>query len=309
MEIVFPVSGVEAPLWLPPLVAFVLSLFTSMAGVSGAFLLLPFQMSVLGFVSPAVSATNMVYNITGIPGGVYRYLKEGRLVWPLTAAVVIGTLPGVIIGVFVRLNWLSDPRPFKAFVGIVLLYIGVRLFMDFVRSRREAQPGGGEESSGDVPDSNDWHTDVLSFNRRELAFRFQGIDYRCSTLGIVAFSLLVGVVGGAYGIGGGAVVAPVFVTFYRLPVHAVAGATLMGTFTTSVVGVLTYQAVAFFPASAGMAVAPDWPLGILFGVGGLVGMYCGARLQRHFPSTWLKLMLGLIVVFVAVRYLTGYLLS
>ena len=121
MEIVFPVSGVEAPIWLPPLVALVLSFFTSMAGVSGAFLLLPFQMSVLHFESPAVSPTNMVYNITGIPGGVYRYLKEGRLVWPLTLVVVVGTLPGVIIGVFLRLSLLSDPRPFKAFVGVVLL--------------------------------------------------------------------------------------------------------------------------------------------------------------------------------------------
>jgi uncharacterized membrane protein YfcA len=300
MEIVFPVSGVEAPIWLPPLVAFCLSLFTSMAGVSGAFLLLPFQMSVLGFDSPAVSPTNMVFNITGIPGGVYRYLKEGRLVWPLTAAVVIGTLPGVIIGVFLRLSLLSDPKPFKAFVGLVLFYVGLRLFQDFFRTRSantrvEAEP-------------SDWKTDVLVFNRRELGFRFRGQEFYCSTPGIVAFSFLVGIVGGAYGIGGGAIVAPIFVTFYALPIHAVAGATLMGTFTTSVVGVVVYQALAFTPAGAHTAVGPDWLLGILFGVGGLAGMYLGARLQRLFPSAWLKLMLGLIVSFVAARYVWGYLL-
>ena len=59
----FPVSGVEVALWVPPLVALVVSAFTSMGGVSGAFLLLPFQVSVLGFASPAVSSTNLVYNI------------------------------------------------------------------------------------------------------------------------------------------------------------------------------------------------------------------------------------------------------
>lgn len=300
MEIVFPVSGVEAPIWLPPLVAFCLSLFTSMAGVSGAFLLLPFQMSVLGFESPAVSPTNMVFNITGIPGGVYRYLKEGRLVWPLTAAVVIGTLPGVIIGVLLRLSLLSDPKPFKAFVGLVLFYVGLRLFQDFFRTRSEDKQVEAE--------STDWKTDIVVFNRRELAFRFRGQEYRCSTPGIVAFSFLVGIVGGAYGIGGGAIVAPIFVTFYGLPIHAVAGATLMGTFTTSVVGVVVYQAVAFTPAGADTAVGPDWLLGILFGVGGLAGMYLGARLQRLFPSAWLKLMLGLIATFVAARYVEGYLL-
>lgn len=309
MEFVFPVSGVEAPLWLPPLVAFAISTFTSMAGVSGAFLLLPFQVSVLHFVSPAVSPTNMVFNITGTPGGIYRYLKEGRLVWPLTLAVVAGTLPGVLIGVFLRLSLLSDPRPFKAFVGCVLLYIGVRIVQDFVRSRKEAKPNDKKVATGSSAESLDWKTEVIAFNWRELEFRFRGTDYRCSTPGIVAFSLFVGIVGGAYGIGGGAIVAPVFVTFYRLPVHAVAGATLMGTFTTSVVGVLAYQAAAFTPAAAGTVVGPDWLLGALFGVGGLAGMYLGARLQKLVPSAWLKLMLGLIVLVVATRYVGAYLVG
>jgi uncharacterized membrane protein YfcA len=309
MEIVFPVSGVEAPIWLPPLVALVLSFFTSMAGVSGAFLLLPFQVSVLHFVSPAVSPTNMVYNVTGIPGGVYRYLKEGRLVWPLTLVVVVGTLPGVLIGIFLRLSLLSDPRPFKAFVGCVLLYVGYRLLADFARSLRNERNPTGSVAADPVIPAPDWRTEVLLFNWRELAFRFRGTDHRCSNLGIVAFSFLVGIVGGAYGIGGGAIVAPVLVTFYRLPMHAVAGATLMGTFTTSLVGILVYQAVALSPAAAGIAVGPDWLLGSLFGVGGLVGMYFGARAQRYFPSEWLKLMLGLIVLVVGGRYVAGYLLG
>jgi len=42
-------------------VAFAISSFTSAGGVSGAILLLPFQMSVLGFTSPAVSATNQLF--------------------------------------------------------------------------------------------------------------------------------------------------------------------------------------------------------------------------------------------------------
>ena len=309
MEIVFPVSGVEAPFWLPPLVALVLSFFTSMAGVSGAFLLLPFQMSVLHFESPAVSPTNMVYNITGIPGGVYRYLKEGRLVWPLTLVVVAGTLPGVVIGVFLRLSLLSDPRPFKAFVGIVLLYVAAKMLMDFARSRKEKNAEAQSNTVAAAAERQNWKVEVLTFSWRELAFRFRGIDHQTSTIGIATFSFFVGIVGGAYGIGGGAIIAPVLVTFYRLPVHAVAGATLMGTFTTSIAGVLVYQAMAFAPSSAGVAVGPDWLLGVLFGVGGLVGMYLGARAQRYFPSAWLKLMLGLIVLFVAARYVGGYLLA
>jgi len=112
-KVLFNVSGVETYLWLPPLVAFVVSFLTSMCGASGAFLLPPFQMSFLGFVTPAVSATNLVFNVVAIPSGVYRYVRERRMVWPLTWVVVAGTLPGVVVGGFIRLHWLLDPKAFN----------------------------------------------------------------------------------------------------------------------------------------------------------------------------------------------------
>ena len=130
LHVQFPVSGVETYIFIPPLVALVISFFTSMGGVSGAFLLLPFQMSILNFISPSVSATNFVYNIVAIPSGVYRYLREGRMAWPLTYVVILGTLPGVLIGYYLRILYLPDPRAFKFFVGCVLLYIGSRLLYD-----------------------------------------------------------------------------------------------------------------------------------------------------------------------------------
>src|SRR5512136_1442395 len=105
----FDVAGIEVSPWIPPLIAFVISFFTSSGGVSGAFLILPFQVSVLGFTSPSVSPTNQVYNIVSIPSGVYKYIKEGRMVWPLTWIVILGTLPGVFIGAFLRINYLPNP--------------------------------------------------------------------------------------------------------------------------------------------------------------------------------------------------------
>ena len=123
----FQVSGVEVSPFLPPIIAFVISFFTSMGGVSGAFLLLPFQVSVLGFSSPAVRPTNLVYNIVAIPSGVYRYIKEKRMAWQLVWVIIFGTLPGVFIGATVSIKYLPEPRMFKFFVGCVLLYIGIQL--------------------------------------------------------------------------------------------------------------------------------------------------------------------------------------
>jgi uncharacterized membrane protein YfcA len=306
MEYLFPVSGVETYLWLPPLVALVVSFFTSMGGVSGAFLLLPFQMSFLGFTTPAVSPTNLVFNVVAIPSGVWRYLREGRMVWPLTWVVVLGTLPGVILGCFARLYWLPDPRAFKAFVGCVLLYIGARMFMDIRKTRAQAKKQAqGPKLSGQLV-AEDFRTETVEFSWRRVAYNFQGKRYACSSPGVFGLSLAVGMVGGVYGIGGGAIIAPFFVAIYGLPVHTVAGATLMGTFVTSVAGVIFYQILAWLPAYAHLAVAPDWLLGALFGLGGVCGMYLGARCQKFVPAVWIKLGLALLLLYVAVRYLYNF---
>src|SRR3989338_3786801 len=139
LYMIFPVSGVTTYIFIPPLVALVVSFFTSMGGVSGAFLLLPFQMSALKYTSPSVSATNFVFNIVAIPSGVYRYIKEGRMGWPLTWVVMVGALRGVFIGYCLRVIYLPDPKAFKLFVGCVLLYIGVRLIKEiFGKSKKSS---------------------------------------------------------------------------------------------------------------------------------------------------------------------------
>src|SRR5215208_4853908 len=126
----YPVSGVEVNPLLPLLVAFAISALTAPAGVSGAFLLLPFQVIVLGFTSPAVSPTNLIYNVLATPGRVYRYMQEGRVVWPLARLMVLGTLPGVFVGALLRATLLSDPGTFQVFAGLLLLYLGVWLLYE-----------------------------------------------------------------------------------------------------------------------------------------------------------------------------------
>ena len=123
----FPASGVETYLLFPPLVAFCISFFASMGGVSGAFLLLPYQMSVLGFTAPSVSATNFLYNVVGTPGGIYGYVREGRMAWNLAGILTGGLVPGILVGYYLRVTYLPDPTVFKAFVGLVLIYLGARM--------------------------------------------------------------------------------------------------------------------------------------------------------------------------------------
>ena len=309
----FATAGIEVPPWLPPLVAFVISFFTSMGGVSGAFLLLPFQMSFLGYTNPSVSATNQLFNVVAIPGGVWRFCREGRMVWPLTIVVVLGTLPGVFIGAFVRITLLPDPRNFKLFAAAVLLYIGGRMLRELLGRKRQAGCGKGPPENpcrqGIRPMAQpaaglSATVCVTHFNLKRLGYSFRGECFDISFWGVFALSFVVGIVGGIYGIGGGAIIAPFLVSFFGLPVHTVAGAALMGTFITSVAGVVFYQAIApFYPE---VAIAPDWLLGLLFGLGGMAGIYLGARCQKFVPARFIKWMLAAILVLTALKYLADF---
>ncbi len=318
----FPVSGVKTYVFIPPLVALIVSFFTSMGGVSGAFLLLPFQMSALKYTSPSVSATNFVFNIVAIPSGVYRYIKEGRMAWPLTWIVIAGTLPGVFIGYYLRVVYLPDPKAFKFFVGCVLLYIGIRLLYEITgkavagKSKMKALEEKFKQRAEELKKQQKARIAVglpkeavvktISFSLSKVEYEFWGERFSFSTAGMFILAFIVGIIGGTYGIGGGAIIAPFCVAVFHLPVYTVAGAALMGTFLTSIAGVTLYSVI---PAKGGLATSPDWLLGSLFGAGGFIGMYLGARFQKFVPQKIIKLMLGIIIIFLAVRYLTQFFLK
>ena len=292
-RILFPVSGVETSVLLPPLVALVVSFFCSMAGVTGAFLILPFQMSFLGFTTPSVSATNFLYNVVGTPGGIMRYIREGRMVWPLAAAITVGTLPGVLAGYYIRVRYLPDPRSFKLFVGIVLFYIGLRVIKKIRSKNRPAPTGSG----------TDFKISNVTYSLTRMAFDFQGRRVDFSLTAIVMLGLVVGVIGGIYGIGGGAIIAPFCVAIMNIPVHTVAGAAMFGTFATSVAGVAIYT---YVPLYNGQPAPPDWLLGMLFGLGGLFGMYLGASCQKYVPEKAIQAILAVIIFAVSIRYIVQF---
>jgi len=313
----FEVSGVTVSPIIPFLVAFFVSLFVSSAGVSGAFLLLPFQVSVLGFTSPAVSPTNLFYNIVAIPSGVYRYMREKRMAWPLAWVIIIGTLPGIFIGAVLRIRYLPDPKNFKFFAGCVLLYIGLRLVYAMIKKNGSTIEKAKTVEERFYAEKNKENTApenktnpmqavrTVKFSFKRYSYSFYGEIFAFNTIGLLLLSFIVGIVGGTYGIGGGAIIAPFLVAFFGLPIYTIAGATLMATFVTSIAGVVFYAGIAPLFAHTGLAIAPDWTLGALFGAGGFLGIYCGARLQKYLPAKIIKMILILTMTLIAIRYISA----
>jgi uncharacterized membrane protein YfcA len=233
------------------------AVLTSPVGVSGAVFLLPIQLTVLQVPSPAVTPTNLLFNIVAIPGALARYRARAPLGSPLTTVLLIGTLPGVVIGGVIRVLLIPGQQVFRLVVAGFLLPLGVWLLVQ--TRNRPAAP----------------HSSPLS---------------RYST---VALATGVGVIGGIYGIGGGSLLSPILVS-RGLPVATVAPATLLTTFITSVAGAITYVGLAV--ATAGQHIAPDWAVGLVAGSGGLVGGYLGARLQPHLPERALRASLGTLAI-------------
>ena len=131
-------------------------------------------------------------------------LKHGTisLIEPGTLVVALGTLPGVFAGALIRINLLPDPRHFKIFAGLVLLYVALKMLRDVMRRRKADASGATPRQDGP---RGGGACRLLSWNSRLLTFCFQEQEYRISCRGIVLLSLIVGLVGGVYGIGGGAI--------------------------------------------------------------------------------------------------------
>jgi len=289
-----PIADIEVFFLWPLLAAFLIAMLSSTAGVTGAFLLLPFQISVLGFQGPSVSATNHLYNIFGGPGGIIRFIKEKRFVAPLAIVLLCGTAPGIILGVFLRILLISDPKPFKIFVGIILLLLALVLIF---------RPNKGSTSSNSTIDIKKGVI-INSFTLSKIKYDFSGSTFTANVPVIFFFSLIVGLVSGAYGIGGGVFTSAFLVAICRLPIHTTAAATMLSTFFSSLFGVLSFVLLPILLPGLLEPASPDWLLGFLLGIGGFFGTYTGARLQKYLPGRTIRYILAVLMFLVAFKY--GY---
>ena len=247
--------------------AYLIAVVTTPAGISGAVLLLPFQISVLATPSPSVTPTNLLYNVVATPGALYRYWRQGQTGGRLALVLIAGTLPGVIAGSVIRVKLLPGPRVFDVLVAAVLIPLGIWLVLS-----RPARPDAPHRPARQIP-----------------------------VPALVILAVAVGCVGGIYGLGGGALLAPVLIGSGRKP-SEVAPAALASTFVTSAGGVITFTILSLHQH---IPVAPDWPTGIALGLGGLAGGYTGARLQSRMPDVLIRRLVGVLVIAIGAYYLSS----
>jgi uncharacterized membrane protein YfcA len=276
----FPVAGIELNPFVPVFVGAVASLIFGQVGLTGGIVTLPFMVSVLNFITPSVSATNLVYNIMTPFGSTYSYKREGRMLWRLGLIAGAGGVLGSVIGPRIRVGPLNDIILFKAFFGILLALIGLRLF---IKRHADIKVGMVEKTSGTL-----WQQE----------FTFSGKSYSFSPIPVFLAGTVAGSLSTTFGIGTGFLLVPFYTTVLRLPIYAVASSALLSTLIISFAGTVVYSSL-----NTAVSTAPDLRLGILLGIGGVIGGFVSAKFQRRMSIMTLHKILGGALFLWAMVYL------
>ncbi|MFI6806874.1 TSUP family transporter [Streptomyces luteogriseus] len=165
----------EWTVWAGLASGLLIAVVTAPVGVSGAVFLLPVHLSVFGVPSPAITPTNLLFNVVAGPGALWRYRRDGALRGGLARRLAVGTLPGVVLGAAIRVFALPGPGVFRLLIAILLLPLGLWLCVRTLAPARHRPDTAAEPSPA----------------------------------ALTALALGVGVIGGIYGIGGGSLLGPV----------------------------------------------------------------------------------------------------
>lgn len=239
-------------------------------GIGGGVLIVPGLILIAGFTLVQATGTSLAAIL--LPVGILGVLVYHRArIIDLRASLWIaaGLLGTVAMGA-----WLANtlPAPFmKRFYGVFLLYVSWRFIrpLDFVRRLRGFRPEPRPEP--DIPPHPP--APVL--------------------LGV---GLLAGVLAGLFGIGGGNIIVPILTTFLGYPAKR-AIATSLGALLPPIglPGVLYYHHAGTLDLLTAIPVAAGLFLGTVF----------GARFTIRLPTETVKLLYGLFLLFVAVRFVFG----
>jgi uncharacterized membrane protein YfcA len=189
--------------------AFFASVFGSMVGLGGGFVLVPILRLFLGF-SPAYAAgTSLILIVANSASGAFTYLLQRRVHLKIGWLIAAGGLPGSILGAVLSLR--ISPRLFDTILAALL--VAVAIDMAWNAERRIA--GRAE------------HHRVAAI---------KGMSYRAA----LGLGFVVGIFSSLFGLGGGIILVPTFLYFSELPAHAISATSQFAILLTSPVGLVVH---------------------------------------------------------------------
>ena len=236
--------------------AFIASVFGSMVGLGGGFILVPALRLFLGFAPAEAAGTSLVLIVANSASGALTYLLHRRVHLKLGLLIALGGLPSSILGAVLALH--IPGKIFDAILALILITVAI----DLARNAKHHSAG--------------------RHDHRKVA-ELKGMSYRAA----VGVGFVIGFFSSLFGLGGGIILIPTFLYFSELPAHAISATSHFAILLTSPVGLVTHV------LQRDVALNDVVPL-VLGGLtGGPIGARLSLRLQS--PQLLVAIAIALVV--------------
>ncbi|WP_419826656.1 sulfite exporter TauE/SafE family protein [Sphingomonas sp.] len=290
MHIYLPIAGLSVNMLVIVALGGGVGLLSGMFGVGGGFLTTP--LLIFYGIPPTVAVASSATQITGASvSGVLAQVRRNGVDFRMGGVMVAGGILGSGVGalVFRLLERLGQIDTVIALTYVVLLgTIGALMAREaastILAKRRGTRPKRAPRR----------HNPLVA--ALPLRWRFYRSGLYISPFAPFLLGLLTGMLTVVLGVGGGFVMVPAMIYLLGMSAQVVVGTSLFQilfvTAATTMIHAMTTQAV-------------DIVLAVLLLVGSASGAQIGTRFAQKFSPEWLRLMLAIMVLAVAVRMALG----
>ncbi|HVZ53536.1 MAG TPA: sulfite exporter TauE/SafE family protein [Pseudolabrys sp.] len=287
MQIYLPIADMPVDIFLVLGMGLAVGFISGMFGIGGGFLMTPLLIFI--GISPAVAVASVSSHIaaSSFTGALTHWRRDAidtTLALMLLAAGIIGTATGVWLFTMLRA---LDQLDLMIGLSYVTLLTVVGAMMIYESLRAELRARRGLSATPRRPGSHTW-VHGLPFK-----MRFKRSRIYVSAIPIWGIGFSIGFIGAVMGIGGGFLLVPMLIYVLRVPTALVIG-------TSMVLTLITMASATVMHAATNHLV--DAVLALLLMIGGVVGAQFGARTGQTMRGERLRLLLGLLVFAVGLRF-------
>ena len=287
MQIYLPIADIPVNVFLVLAMGLAVGFLSGMFGVGGGFLMTPLLIFI--GVQPAVAVASVTTHVAASSfSGAIAYWRRNAIDVTLALTLLAGGIVGSAGGVAL-FTWLRTLDQLDLAIGLsyvtFLGVVGVLMVAESARAINRSRRGKPAELRR--PGSHVW------FHGLPLKLRFKRSKVYVSAIPVLAIGFIIGFIGAVMGIGGGFLLVPMLIYLLRVPTATVIGTSMVLIF-------VTMTATTVLHAATNHLV--DAVLALILMVGGVIGAQFGAHAGQRIRGEWLRLLLGLLVLSVGLRF-------
>lgn len=294
MQLYLPIAEIPVNIFLILGMGGAVGFLSGLFGIGGGFLLTP--LLIFSGIPPAVSvATVTTQVVASSASAVVTYLRRKAIDLKLASYLLAGGVAGSFAGVilFDLLQSLGQldvviSLSYVTFLGTV----GTLMLVESIKAIRRRK--SGVVVSAKRPGQHNW------IHGLPFKVRFRRSKLYVSVIPVLGLGASIGFLGTVLGIGGGFMMVPALIYLLRVPTGIVIGTSLFQI-------LFTMAAATIFHAVSTQTV--DIVLALTLMVGGVIGAQLGARMGQKLRGDQLRLLLGLLVLAVGMRFAIDLLLT